>query len=326
MQELRFVGLTQDGTRLVLQGSEGTQFQVPLDNTVRAAVRLPRRTVSAGPVPDGELRPRDIQARIRAGESAEDLARTGRIPLERVRKYEGPVLAEREHVAREARRCHVRRPLGGPAAGTAAPPTLEEVLIARLADRAITEGDLDWDSWRRPDGRWTIRVSYLLDGELSTADFVFDLAGRMSVAEDEAAVLLLADPGPGAGGGAVAEDAAPVAVPAPARAVGENPGDPSAGVSRGLRLATMTPSTGGSSGSPGPRTAGPAAVPGAPSAGDPATGSSPAPPVCGPSDADRAAHGIGGQDGGSIGASGRPRRRRAVPAWDDILLGAKRPD
>ena len=70
------------------------------------------------------LRPRDIQARIRAGETPEAVAEAAQTTVEKVMPYAAPVLAEREHVAQRALRASIRRPAGdlpGPAAPSASP-------------------------------------------------------------------------------------------------------------------------------------------------------------------------------------------------------------
>ena len=84
---------------------------------------------------DSVLRPRDIQARIRAGETPESVAAAAQTAVEKIMPYAAPVLAEREHVTQRAQRASIRRPApsGGrrPAAapsatrlpGTSAPRT-----------------------------------------------------------------------------------------------------------------------------------------------------------------------------------------------------------
>ena len=48
---------------------------------------------------DSSLRPRDIQARLRAGESPQDVADAAGVPIERIAAFSDPVMAERDHVA-----------------------------------------------------------------------------------------------------------------------------------------------------------------------------------------------------------------------------------
>ena len=58
---------------------------------------------------ESSLSPRDIQTRIRAGETLEDVARVAGIPLDRVERFAAPVFAEREHIAAQAMSSSVRR-------------------------------------------------------------------------------------------------------------------------------------------------------------------------------------------------------------------------
>ncbi len=157
MQELRLVTAIDEGARLLLRALDGSEYALPLDEKLKAAVRGDRVRLGQLEIElDTPLRPRDIQARIRAGESAADVAEASGIPLERVRRYEGPVLAEREHMAAMARRTamHASIPNERPA------PLLGDVLAQRLRERGIDPDTASWDSWRREDGRWQVAVAH----------------------------------------------------------------------------------------------------------------------------------------------------------------------
>src|SRR5690606_23033022 len=91
MHELTVIGAESD--ILLLEGAAGEKFKVTIDESLRTALR------SARSVDDGSARrlsPREIQAHIRAGMSATDVASITGAPLEYIEKFEGPVLAERE--------------------------------------------------------------------------------------------------------------------------------------------------------------------------------------------------------------------------------------
>src|SRR5262245_54379388 len=190
MQELRLISATDDGAKLLLRSGDGSDYTLEVDERLRAAVRGDRVRMGQLEIAmDLSLRPRDIQARIRAGESAEQVAATAKIPLDRVRRYEGPVLAEREHMAWQARRSAVRS-----SASAEGPPGL----LGDLVERRLRElgGDPEaatWDSWRREDGRWQIRVGYQLADAAKHANFVFDPGRRVVTAEGSAARTLLTD-------------------------------------------------------------------------------------------------------------------------------------
>lgn len=81
MPELRVVAVSNDGTRLVLKAADSTEYTLPIDERLRAAVRNDRARLGQIEIEvESHLRPRDIQARIRAGASAEEVAQFSRHP------------------------------------------------------------------------------------------------------------------------------------------------------------------------------------------------------------------------------------------------------
>ena len=58
---------------------------------------------------DSVLRPRDIQARIRGGESPEDVAAAAQTSVDKIMGFATPVLAERAYQAELAQKASVRR-------------------------------------------------------------------------------------------------------------------------------------------------------------------------------------------------------------------------
>ena len=144
MQDLRLVGVHDDGTHLLLSGAGGEMFQLPIDEALRTASRPAPRPASERPaIP---LSPRDIQARIRAGETPEQVAAAAQTSLERVMPYAAPVLAEREHVAERAQRSSVRRASGE---GSGPSRTLGDAITAHLHERNV---DPEVVAWRETRG------------------------------------------------------------------------------------------------------------------------------------------------------------------------------
>src|SRR5690606_11770219 len=103
MLELELVGLHSDGEHLTLAGPDGQRYRLLVDDALRAAVRRDRPQLEQIRA-NGGLRPKEIQARIRAGASAQEVAEAAGLPVEHVQRYEGPVLAERAWVVEQARR------------------------------------------------------------------------------------------------------------------------------------------------------------------------------------------------------------------------------
>jgi hypothetical protein len=198
MREARLVGLSQDGNQLILAMVEtGEEFAVPVDDRLRAALRGDRARLGQLEIQmESALRPRDIQARIRAGESPEAVAAVAQMPMERVMAFAGPVLAERDHIASLAQRASVRR------RGGAESPTrnLGAWVTDRLRTRHVDPASAEWDAWRREDGRWAVRISYYVETgdeaeqkDEKVAMFAYDAPGRYAVPDDDEARWLIGE-------------------------------------------------------------------------------------------------------------------------------------
>ncbi|MEU9320330.1 septation protein SepH [Streptomyces sp. NPDC048295] len=188
MPELRVVAVSNDGTRLVLKAADSTEYTLPIDERLRAAVRNDRARLGQIEIEvESHLRPRDIQARIRAGASAEEVAQFAGIPVDRVRRFEGPVLAERAFMAERARKTPVRRP------GENAGPQLGEAVQERLLLRGADKETAQWDSWRRDDGTWEVLLVYRVAGEPHSASWTYDPPRRLVQAVDDEARSLIGE-------------------------------------------------------------------------------------------------------------------------------------
>ena len=189
MRTARLVGLSPDGKSLIVATESGEQFIIEADERLRAAVRGDRPRLGQLEIEmQTSLTPRDIQARIRAGESLEDVARIAGIPMDRVERFATPVLAERNHVASMAMSSSVRRrsePSGH--------RSLRITVTERLVGQGVDIDDIAWDSYRLDDGRWAITADYQVDAESRQAVFFYDLRGRFSVAGNDEARWLLGD-------------------------------------------------------------------------------------------------------------------------------------
>lgn len=190
MREAKLVGLSPDGKLILAVAETGEEVAVGIDDRLRAAVRGDRvRLGQLETTMESALRPRDIQARIRAGESPESVAQVAQMPVDRVMAFAGPVLAERDHIASIAQRASVRR-----RGGTDAPVrNLGTWVTERLRSRAVDPNSAEWDAWRREDGRWAIRVVYSSDERLRTAMFAYDAPGRYAVPDDDEARWLVGE-------------------------------------------------------------------------------------------------------------------------------------
>jgi hypothetical protein len=177
------------------------------------------------------LRPKEIQARIRAGETVEEIADAAGIAIERVRWFEGPVLAERAYVAQQAQAASVRR-LGDGAPATPG-PRLSEIVAERLKAVGSDPEEAQWDAKKRGDGSWLVQLTFISGGRLHEADWIFDPRRRHVLpADDNAARMSLP-------GGEPPQPAAPPPgeatvtqlAPRLSTAVGQGFGQPGAGAS-----------------------------------------------------------------------------------------------
>jgi hypothetical protein len=187
--DLTLVGLTEDKQKLVLVSDSGEEFTLPADARLRAALRGEHARLGQLEITmESALRPRDIQARIRAGETPENVAAAAQTTIEKIMGYATPVLAERAHVADRAQRASVRRKgSDGPAR------LLGDAVSERLRGRNVDPSTVEWDAWRREDGRWTLVADYRSGESSRHAEFVFDAPGRYVVAEDDEARWLVGE-------------------------------------------------------------------------------------------------------------------------------------
>jgi hypothetical protein len=190
MRELGLDGLSEDGRFLVARDvtTEET-FRIRADHRLTSLVAKSARSgIPAGQLEikmESSLSPRDIQTRIRRGETVQSVAEAAGVPVDQIDRFAGPVLAEREYMCEQARKTSIRRKHVG---GTG---VLLGVLVNETiaADGGVPES-ATWDSWRREDGRWTVTVTP--NGE-QPANFLFDVKSRFVVPADEFAHGLVGD-------------------------------------------------------------------------------------------------------------------------------------
>lgn len=144
---------------------------------------------------ESSLSPRDIQARVRAGASVAEVAAESGLPESQVEPFAAPVLAERSYMIEQAQGHPVRR-TGEHKSGRSLAAVVEQRLASsEIADPQQASEQIDWDSWREVDRRWTIALTSpefaAHDGDLEDrALFTFDPRGRFSVAKNRAAKWL----------------------------------------------------------------------------------------------------------------------------------------
>lgn len=177
MKDLRLIGVHEDGEHVLLSDAEGQRYRAPLDEAMRAAARRDRPRLGQLQIEiDGGLRPRDVQSLIRSGLSTEEVADRAGWTVEKVQRFEGPVLAEREYVANQARACIIgtTRHTSGPSAGSVSDQSLGSRADERFKERGVLGELVSWDSARLDDGRWTVTATFPAGGRERTAGWTFD--------------------------------------------------------------------------------------------------------------------------------------------------------
>jgi len=189
MRALRIVGLEDDGKTVVCEDpARGERFTLPADERLRAAARgdITRLGQIATEL-ECQMRPREIQTRIRAGESVEQVAAAAGLPEHRVERYAYPVLLERSRTAELAQRAHPIREDGPDV------QTLGEVVAHAFGTRGQDYSVANWDSWRGEDGKWVVELSWTAGRSENSAHWSFHPGahgGTVTALDDHALDLL----------------------------------------------------------------------------------------------------------------------------------------
>ncbi|SDR67589.1 septation protein SepH [Agrococcus carbonis] len=149
MQQLSVIGVEDDV--LILESESGERFRVRVDD-------LPEHRKPPAAIPHRERKatPREIQALIRGGMTAEEVASSTGEELAYVERFEGPVVAERDHVLDSALSIPVASGDIDPLAGET---TFGAAIDERLDD--LRASDRAWAAWKDADGgAWTVRLRF----------------------------------------------------------------------------------------------------------------------------------------------------------------------
>ncbi|WP_156757579.1 septation protein SepH [Actinokineospora pegani] len=194
MRALRVVGLSDDGKTVICEDSaRGERFTLPADERLRAAARGDVTRLGQIEIElESQMRPREIQARIRAGESVEQVAEAAGIPTHKIERFAYPVLLERSRYAEMAQRAHPVREDGPDV------QTLDEVVQQAFTLRGQEYAEVaQWDSWRNDEGKWIVRLSWTAGRSHNRAHWAFSTGahgGTVAPLDEHAHDLL--DPQP----------------------------------------------------------------------------------------------------------------------------------
>jgi hypothetical protein len=190
MTELRLDGKTEDGNHLSLVDTDGKSYSLRISDTLRATVNQPRlSSVPAFEIQES-ISVKEIQRRLRAGESFEQIAREGQISVDKVERFSGPIMQEREYILSLARALVMRKD------AHRIDLTFGDVVIAKLAPRGVDTDQLSWNTWRLADGRWHIELHFPNRDGNGVATWNFDQSRRALDATDDNGAWLIDEEAP----------------------------------------------------------------------------------------------------------------------------------
>ncbi len=177
-RELRIV--SDDGESILLADSSGNKYRAERKSA-------PHPTLISVPTASGssELTIKEIQARLRAGQSPREISESTGTALEKIERFSGPILHERNHIISHALDTQVRR--------GRSELTLREVVNERLGARGVDINALEWNGFRQEDGTWIISVHYPTRDGQSSGEWILDTNKRTLAARDEGARWISGD-------------------------------------------------------------------------------------------------------------------------------------
>lgn len=190
MTELRLDGKTDDGSHLSLVDTDGNNYSLRISDTLRATVNQPRLTSVPAIDAVETISVKEIQRRLRAGDSFEQIAREGQTTVDKVERFSGPIMQEREYILENARNLIMRKDIHR------IDLTFREVVLAKLAARGVDTDEVSWNTWRQPDGTWHIELHYPNRDGNGIATWNFDLSRRALDASDDNGAWLIDEEAP----------------------------------------------------------------------------------------------------------------------------------
>ncbi len=194
MRKLHLVGLTTDRDGLIFtarKGSKSGGYIVPLDKKVLAAIAAAADRANGdpaeAPAPMGDvevvpkrlrsesaLTPREMQARLRAGRTIDEVANEAGVDTEWVARFAVPILAEQAQVVELARSLVYSKPRLGEST-----EPLGSAVMQNLSDRGVFMPDdvlnASWSAFQLHDSVWMVRFRYRSRGRDQEAQWEIDV-------------------------------------------------------------------------------------------------------------------------------------------------------
>jgi len=165
MQDLRVIGV--ESGALVVAADGGAEYRLPVTPSLRSQLRA---AAPEGTPLERKAPPREIQSLIRGGLSPEQVAERTGADLAYVRRFEGPVLAERAHALRNALGVAVTVASDVQPDGDSS--SFGGVIESRLDTADAT--DRRWTSYKDAEHGWLVSVSYVTQEVERDATWRFD--------------------------------------------------------------------------------------------------------------------------------------------------------
>jgi hypothetical protein len=195
MPKLHLVGITPDHRGLVLseharakRGDMVLEIDDRLLEAIEKAQRLrtqdegerlasnalPSKYINGDGDATARLTPREIQTRLRAGESIAAIAKSSGTEEAWIRRFAQPVLAEQSRVIEQARGLRfTKRGVGASAVPLG--PAVAANVIDRGVPLTLPELEAAWGAFQPPEGGWRVTFKFPLRGRRQTAEWQLDV-------------------------------------------------------------------------------------------------------------------------------------------------------
>jgi hypothetical protein len=209
VQQLHLVGFTTDHEGLIFSPRKGAKsggFVVLVDERllerIEEAVALMNGTTRGGqkksssqrltfeipkpPRPQSGLTPREMQARLRAGRTVDEVAAEAGVDEEWVARFSVPVLAEQAQVVERAGRMVFSKQR----LGLSTMP-LHDAVARNLVDKGIVlpedRFEQAWSAYQQRDGTWIVRFAYVSRKHSQRAEWIADFHDKTLFARNRLA-------------------------------------------------------------------------------------------------------------------------------------------
>jgi DUF3071 family protein len=183
VQRLHVVGITDDREGLILSARPGTKsggWSVAVDADFEEAVAelLKERGAEAEsriPRAESQLSVREMQQRLRAGQSIKQVARAAGVHDEWVERFAVPVQAEQQQVVRQAHELSLVKARHGGTSGQHLGMSVWWNLLDRSVNLPGDEWDQGWSAYLIRDNVWVVRFEYDARKRHQVAEWEVDL-------------------------------------------------------------------------------------------------------------------------------------------------------